>query len=77
MTLRLPKWHHPLLAAACELWYQIHRNRPKAIEVLEAWGRYAKLPYMTGEGFSPFIYGSWINLSILSAAVRQINRRLS
>jgi hypothetical protein len=61
--------NHPLLAAACELWYQIHRNRPKAIQVLEAWGRYAKLPYMTGEGFSPFIYGSWINLSILSAAV--------
>jgi hypothetical protein len=36
--------------------------------VLDAWLRYSRLHYMTGETFSSFIYGLWIHGAILTVA---------
>jgi hypothetical protein len=60
--------NHPLLGAACEFWYQRTRNLPKMNAVLDAWLRYSRLHYMTGETFSSFIYGLWIHGAILTVA---------
>jgi hypothetical protein len=60
--------NHPLLGAACEFWYQRTRNLPKMTAVLDAWLRYSRLHYMTGETYSSFIYGLWIHGAILTVA---------